>query len=180
MLSVRPRKSSGFTLIELLIVIGILAILAIVALIAINPGEAQKRTRDVQRVKDMATLQAALESYLADNPGAVASALTSGPKTSAGTGNRNCDVNWIGVDLCAYLNLVPVDPTNRSTNVTDAAGGTDSKEAFYYLNVTSAGQYKVCTYLESAANASKLEDGGNMENMLEVFSDRNANCGAPD
>ena len=44
-------KNNGFTLIELLVVVGIIAILAIAALIAINPIEAQRRSRDGARLQ---------------------------------------------------------------------------------------------------------------------------------
>ncbi|OGY15414.1 MAG: hypothetical protein A3I52_01760, partial [Candidatus Blackburnbacteria bacterium RIFCSPLOWO2_02_FULL_40_10] len=63
------KSSKGFTLIELLVVIGIIGTLGAVALVAINPAEAQRKARDTQRIKDMATLQSVVEQYLNDNRG---------------------------------------------------------------------------------------------------------------
>ena len=47
----------GFTLVEILIVVALIAILAVIALVTINPAEAQKKSRDARRVKELGTLQ---------------------------------------------------------------------------------------------------------------------------
>jgi prepilin-type N-terminal cleavage/methylation domain-containing protein len=170
----------GFTLIEVLVVIGILGILATVALVAINPAEAQKKARDVQRLKDMATLQSVMEQYLADNPGTAgiaagwAGGVSSGANVYSGCGTSN----WLTVNLCPYLSVLPKDPQNRSTKMaTGTAPYTAATvNAYYYFKMTS-GAYKFCTYLESAANATKLTaDGGSITDMFEVFSDSTATC----
>lgn len=175
------KIQKGFTLIELLVVIGILAILAIAALVAINPAEAQKKARDTQRLKDMSTLQTLIESYLNDNPGQAAYTALAGAKDSS-DGLKNCDQNWLGVDLCPYANLIPVDPSNRRTSVAiNGANGVEqqAKDAYYYFNMTPSG-YKICTYLESTSNAAKLKnDGGTYDNMFEVFSNKDVSCGTP-
>src|SRR3989344_5245272 len=119
------KKSKGFTLIELLIVIGILAVLAVTLLLALNPAEAQKRTRDTKRLRDAATLQAIINQYLESgtsftgtlggscltgvNPGCNSS--TSGPPTGAASSDnapQGCNdpgdgsVNWLQRNVCAY------------------------------------------------------------------------------
>src|SRR3989344_7871323 len=167
----------GFTLIEVLVVIGILGILATVALVAINPAEAQKKARDTQRLKDMATLQSVIEQYLADNPGANNVLITGGNKDSSG-GIKVCGTtNWLGADLCPYLNVVPTDPSNRSTSVTNATGVPAAANAYYYYR-PAAGGYKICAYLESTSNKGKVamaSDGGNNDTNFEVFSDKTIN-----
>ena len=60
----------GFTLLELLIVITILAILTLVVVLFINPVEMLKKSRDVQRMSDLATLNAAIVLFLQDKTGA--------------------------------------------------------------------------------------------------------------
>jgi prepilin-type N-terminal cleavage/methylation domain-containing protein len=59
-------KRKGFTLLELLIVITILAILTLVVILFVNPVEILKKSRDVQRMSDLATLKTAIALYLQD------------------------------------------------------------------------------------------------------------------
>lgn len=179
-------SKKGFTLIEVLVVIGILSILATVALVAINPAEAQKKARDTARLKDMATLQSIVEQYLSDNPGAAAVPASWAGGVSSGTGAtpKNCAATgWLGVNLCPYASVIPIDPSNRSTKVVDnpAGGGaatTQTLNAYYYLKA-AGGAYKICTYMESLSNANKMlaaNDGGNSDDMFEVYSDSTATC----
>lgn len=174
----RLRLQRGFTLIEVLVVIGILGILATVALVAINPAEAQKKARDTARLKDMAVLQSIVEQYLQDNPGAGNVLVTGGNKDSSG-GLKTCATNWLGVNMCAYASVIPTDPTNRATSVTDSAGvAVPGTNAYYYYRPTTAG-YKLCTYLESASNKEKIKiinDGGNNDTNFELFSSSTIAC----
>ncbi len=50
----------GFTLLELLIVIAIIAILSVALIITINPAETLKKSRDAQRISDLASLKTAI------------------------------------------------------------------------------------------------------------------------
>lgn len=175
-----PTRSRAFTLIEVLVVIGILGILATVALVAINPAEAQKKARDTQRLKDMATLQAMIEQYLSDNPGAIPAGWSAALTSSSGT--KACATNWLSVNLCAYANIIPVDPSNRAAQVSKIDGTSQNKNAYYYFNYTN-GAYKICTYLESTSNKEKTRntnDGGTLDNAFEVYSDKTIACGATD
>ena len=56
----KQKMRGGFTLLELLIVITILAILTLVVVLFINPVEMLKKSRDVQRMSDLATVQSAI------------------------------------------------------------------------------------------------------------------------
>lgn len=58
------RKSKGFTLLELLIVIAILAILSVTLVLVLNPAESLRKSRDTQRMSDLATLKTALGLYM--------------------------------------------------------------------------------------------------------------------
>ena len=184
------KSSKGFTLIELLVVIGIIGTLGAVALVAINPAEAQRKARDTQRIKDMATLQSIVEQYLNDNRGAIA--MTNQNSSGVTTTVSSCgSAGWLSaalgtsVSLCPYVNVVPVVPVNRSTIVTNSLGSAASKDAYYYFRTgtgTTAGAYKICTYLESAANKDKLvndgESSGNLIgiNVLSVFTSDSIIC----
>lgn len=57
-------NKKGFTLLELLIVITILSILTLVVVLFINPVEILKKSRDVQRMSDLATAKSAIILYL--------------------------------------------------------------------------------------------------------------------
>ena len=59
----RQSKAKGFTLLELLIVITILAILAVIIIFVLNPAETLRKSRDVQRMSDLATLKNAIGLY---------------------------------------------------------------------------------------------------------------------
>lgn len=184
-------SSKGFTLIELLVVITILGILVTLTLVTINPAEAQKKARDTQRLKDMATLQSLVEQYLTDNPGDV---LTLAAKGSDVTGTNNCSTGWLSQaikvssvngDFCRYANLVPTDPVNRISSVVDnpTTGATTNAKATYYIAFASSGSsYKICTRLESKANAARLTaDGetntdGNAAKVFAVGSDMSLTC----
>lgn len=168
--------SRGFTLIELLVVITILGILVTLTLVTINPAEAQKKARDTQRLKDMATLQSLVEQYLSDNPGVVT--LSSQDSSVAGA-NSCAATGWLGralgnVSLCAYANVIPVDPVNRNTQTTTSTGTTANTNAYYYIRWGGANNssYKICTYLESTSNKAKVtNDGeGTANNVFAIFS----------
>ena len=62
------KKQNGFTLLELLIVIAIIAILSVILVIVLNPSESLKKTRDAQRMSDLATLKKAIGLYVTMTP----------------------------------------------------------------------------------------------------------------
>lgn len=63
LLARQTSSKKGFTLLELLIVITILAILAVIIIFVLNPAETLKKSRDVQRLSDLATLKNAVGLY---------------------------------------------------------------------------------------------------------------------
>lgn len=85
-----PKK--GFTLLELLIVIGILVILSAIVIFVLNPAETLRKSRDSQRIADLATVKSALGLYLTLN-------LT--PRLDNTAGNTTCR-NGAGVKTLYY------------------------------------------------------------------------------
>jgi prepilin-type N-terminal cleavage/methylation domain-containing protein len=172
----------GFTLIELLIVIGILGIIIVATLLVINPAEAQRKARDASRMKDIATVQTILTSYLEDGntPAAESCLIAVAGCTTAGlTGkSQSCDSNWLGIDVCEYSQLVPLDPSNDSTR-TCVFGGTpenptlsDNCSMIYRVKI-SGSSFEVNVRQEAKANFSNvLTDGGNSTQWAEVGTNR--------
>ncbi|MCS7183947.1 MAG: type II secretion system GspH family protein [Patescibacteria group bacterium] len=60
-------KNKGFTLIEVLLVIGIIVLLAGAIIVAINPGRQLARTRDTQRINDIAQYISAIRQNETEN-----------------------------------------------------------------------------------------------------------------
>ena len=87
-----PFNKSGFTLLELLIVIGILAILSAVVVFVLNPAETLRKSRDAQRIADLATMKSALGLYLTQ---------TATPLLDNTAGNTTCK-NGTGIDTIYY------------------------------------------------------------------------------
>lgn len=177
----------AFTLIELLIVIAIIGVLAVTVIMTLNPGEAQKKSRDVQRVKDATTLQAAIEQLIdsgvaiptVDNSlGDVTGTATQiGAMSTDATGATDCNASWFGagVDVCAFVNKVPIDPSNGLTRAASngtSATATVPTQLFYRAIVaTATGTYEIGVRQESATNWTKMrQDGGEDNDWYEVFS----------
>ena len=174
------KKSKGFTLIELLIVIGILAVLAVTLLLALNPAEAQKRTRDTKRLRDAATLQAIINQYLESgqamsvclttNPNGCNS-VTNGPQPPANTPQTCQNTNWLGINVCAYAQSVPVDPGNGQLRTFVIPGSGSAALTAMYMAAVSGSNYEINTRLEAQSNRDSLSaDGGSNNAWYEVFS----------
>ncbi len=175
----------AFTLIELLIVIAIIGILAVTVLLALNPAEAQKKSRDTLRIKDATTLQAAFEQLIdsglaipsgvgeVGNAAGVTSTATTGAATNVGVKSQSCSSSWLGatLDVCAYIRTVPLDPANGADRT---VVGQATAQRMYYRAVINGSGYEIGVRQESTANATKVTgDGGNNDDWFEVFSGPN-------
>lgn len=106
------RSQKGFTLIELLVVIGILAVLLAITLIAINPARQFSQANNTKRRSDVNAILNAVNTYMADNKGAVPAGITDVVAT-IGTDDG---VDPAEADICAllvpdYIAALPADPT---------------------------------------------------------------------
>lgn len=95
-------QKKGFTLLELLIVIAIIAALSVILVIVLNPAETLKKSRDTQRMSDMASLKTALGIYTTSKT----------PVYLAGaSSNAGCKLNtgWAAGDFIyySYPNTLP-------------------------------------------------------------------------
>lgn len=157
----------AFTLVELLIVIGIIGILAVTIMVSLNPREAQYKSRDAKRIKDVQTLQGIFDQAFNDG-----STFCTTTCRSSGTTNTqfSCSNNWLGTDLCIYANTIPADPlNNRLSQCINNTGGPETNcRMAYYVRMDSTG-YEINVRQESAVNASKIGgDGGNNSYLYEV------------
>lgn len=86
-MTINKNKAKGFTLLELLIVIAILAVLSVTLVLVLNPSESLKKSRDTQRMSDLATLKTAIGLYMTT---------VSSPDLDAAIGNH-CYTDATGV-----------------------------------------------------------------------------------
>ncbi len=80
-INVNKKREGGFTLLELLIVVSIIAILSVALIFVLNPAETLKKSRDAQRISDMATIKTSLGLLLT---------ASSTPYLSGVGSNANC------------------------------------------------------------------------------------------
>lgn len=175
----RDNKKHGFTLIELLIVIGILGILVVAVLLTLNPAEAQRKTRDSKRMKDLGAVQSAVQQYL-DNGGTIPTGAGVVTVLSS-SGTTNPSTGWLGINVSAYMSTLPLDPTNNAVRiVSNGCGATVSSSAAnmaYRMSmngITNAnpGLFEVNARQESDSNCKNVaNDGGNSTQWAEVGTD---------
>lgn len=165
------NKNKGFTLIELLVVIAILSILATLVVLAINPAEAQRKSRDATRLSDLATVRKAIDLAIAngaDLPGTVATPFTG---TSAGSRDASSTNNYLGMNVSKFLSTLPIDPRQTATVATTLSDGTTQIAAgsMVYSFKSNGATYELNAYLESTDNAAVAQnDGGTSATTYEI------------
>ena len=125
-----PKGGQGFTLVELLVVIAIIVILFAVILVAIDPAKRIGQSQDAVRTQDARDILEAIQEYIADNDGALPSAITadsnyyelgtcgSGASCTAQTVQSAC-VDLTGDLVDDYLAEIPMDPSTGTSSGTD-------------------------------------------------------------
>jgi len=167
----KSALKKGFTLVELLVVVAILGILAAILILAINPAEAQRKSRDATRLSDLATIRQAIDLSVAN--GAVLAGTVAVPVSGDSTGSRDTTAvgNWVNMDVSQYLSVLPIDPRQNATDVTRLSDGTTTIVAgsMVYSFVSDGDAYELNAFLESTDNAPFVNnDGGNQNLRFEI------------
>lgn len=152
-----PRASKkGFTLLELLIVITILAILAVIIIFVLNPAETLKKSRDVQRMSDLATLKNAIALY---------TTTVSSPDFDGTGGTFLCLSGTTSTAKIAYSSMVadPVCATNPAEG-TDT-GATFAADACYTAGTTASTVTAVDGSGWIPVNLASISGGSPISNM---------------
>lgn len=115
----------GFTLVELLIVITILVILGIFIVLLINPAEILAKSRDSQRISDLATLKGAIQLYLTDGTVSFANCAATPLTLPLGVSGGNEGDNNGRNKIYASLNVQP-----------------DALATYKYTTISAANRFK--------------------------------------
>jgi uncharacterized protein (TIGR02145 family) len=184
-------EQTSFTLIELLIVIGILAILTAAVVVVLNPAELLKQARDSQRMQDLTSLDATLNTIQALNPdisfGTASTVYISIPDTSSTCANldmpslpsgwayhcvteanlHNTDASgWIPVN---FQDATVVTSIQLSSLPIDPTNTTST--GLYYTYITG-GSYELAAMMESEKYATTAaHDGGSDALLYEKGTD---------
>ncbi|HAS84813.1 MAG TPA: hypothetical protein DCS23_01920 [Candidatus Yonathbacteria bacterium] len=131
--AIQSQRASGFTLLELLIIVSIIAILSVALMYMLNPAEAIKKSRDVQRISDLSTIKAALGTMLvgtstpsldnSSNAVCYASGVNTTARIRYSTGLANTYISTdVGVDA-AVSNFTSPSVITGFTKAGDISGG---------------------------------------------------------
>ena len=108
------KKAGGFTLLELLIVVSIIAILSVALIFVLNPAETLKKSRDAQRISDLATLKTSLALYASS---------TSTPYLGSSNSNTGCKATPTSPSTSIFYSMASSTGILSGTPV-DGSGGT--------------------------------------------------------
>jgi prepilin-type N-terminal cleavage/methylation domain-containing protein len=189
------ETKKGFTLLELLIVIAILAILASVTFVALNPVELLRKSRDSQRMADLASMRTAINYYIANTStpilgdsaavgcvdvatpytySAVGSVYYTGTTNKGNTGQQIGTSGWITVRLDQLTGGSPLAKWPIDPNPTTATANPSRYHAYLcnYANTTFTlfTNMESTTYSNTGAGDVESKDGGYIPGIYEVGS----------
>ncbi len=194
----KEKEAKGFTLLELLIVIAILAILSVALVLILNPAETLRKSRDSQRMSDLATMKTAIGLYMTTvTPANLTNDTTVNNRCINGAGTESVFYSVAGItDTGVNGALDPVPSPGTSVNgsgwlpvdFTKISGGSpisnlpvdpsntatlnaiaNADLVYRYVCDANDSTFEINATLESSEFASSLiTDGGDNSNLYEV------------
>lgn len=133
------ESRKGFTLLELLIVIGILVILSAVVIFVLNPAETLRKSRDSQRIADLATMKSALGLYLTSTASPELDNTVGNTLCKGGSGDNTLFYSYPNDSPGADITDVTLDGTNFVANGQVANASVSNVDGTGWLPVNLAG-----------------------------------------
>jgi uncharacterized delta-60 repeat protein/prepilin-type N-terminal cleavage/methylation domain-containing protein len=111
-------QKKGFTLLEILLTITLIGILASIVLVAINPNRQLSQNRDLNRQKDIAEIQKAVELYAVRNSGEYPAGIPTGSyKDICPEGEVTEECVDLSILVPNYLSSIPTDPSGSNYKI---------------------------------------------------------------
>ena len=111
-------QKKGFTLLEILLTITLIGILASIVLVVINPNRQLSQSRDLNRQKDIAEIQQAVELYAVRNSGEYPAGIPTGSyKDICPEGEVTEECVDLSILVPNYLSSIPTDPSGSNYKI---------------------------------------------------------------
>lgn len=145
------------------------------------PEDPDKSTRDTERIRDVNALGTILEQYLAENSRFPENTCTvENPCRTIRFLRRDtrdtCQAtNWLGLNVCSFVNSIPVDPLNRQNST--CVSGSELKDPclIEYRVVFSGVNYEINVRQEITTRGlqySVTDDEGDSDEWVELSNGR--------
>ena len=156
---------------ELLIVIAIIAVLSVILVLILDPGEILKKSRDSQRMSDLATMKMALGLYSVSTT----SPIMAGASNAGCKGNTSSDTIYAAGDKIYYSLGIETALTNGTT--IDGATAVSSTLTPGQVTSTSTGKVDGTGWLP--VNIASLMGGSPISNLPVDPTNTVATAAAP-
>jgi prepilin-type N-terminal cleavage/methylation domain-containing protein len=159
--NIRKRKlQEGFTIIEVMIVLAIAGLILLVVFLAVPA--LQRNARNTQRREDAGNILSSISEYVANNNGALPTAVSGGTASSINIG-ASSGVNTVPVNLGYY-------DASVAGNVTLAAGSGYSTAA----NATTTDTLVIVTGAVCSGSGLATNVGASARSVVVIYTLENA------
>lgn len=152
------KFARAFTLVELIVVIAIISLMA--GIIIANLSTSKAKSRDAQRVSDLAQIQVALGLYF-DRCNQFPNSIPTNSTTLASVSN-NCPVTTPQISLASYISKIPTPPSGKNQSSYDYS--VNSGMTDYVLHASLEGPNDSVTTNGLPTSAGSASNGYTIEN----------------